>query len=131
MYQEKIRLERKGGTWHPKERIIMTGYVFVEVELTASNYYEIKTIPGVIRFLGTDRPVALKENEEKYIRWLANKGEALIPSDIKLTEDKVVTVISGALKGHEGRIISIDKRQKKGYCWYLSYGTVGKRLTFL
>lgn len=109
----EIKLERKGGIWHPRERIIITGYVFVEVELTVPNYYEIKTIPGVIRFLGTDGPDALKESEEKYIRWLANEGEVLTPSDIHLTEGKVVTVISGSLKGHEGRIISIDKRQKR------------------
>lgn len=110
---KEIRLERRGGTWHQVERIIMTGYVFVEIELTAENYYSVKAIPGIIRFLGAERPEALKENEETYIRWLSNDGKALLPSDIQIQEDNKVVVISGALKGHEGRIISIDKRQKR------------------
>lgn len=109
---KEIRLERKGGTWHPRERIIITGYVFVEMELTPEKYYSVKAIPGIIRFLGAEKPEALREDEETYIRWLANNGEILLPSDIQI-HDKKVMVLSGILKGYEGRIISIDKRQKR------------------
>lgn len=109
---KEIRLERKGGTWHPREGIIITGYVFVEMELTPEKYYSVKAIPGIIRFLGAEKPEALKEDEETYIRWLANNGEILSPSDIQIHE-KEVMVLSGVLKGYEGRIISIDKRQKR------------------
>ena len=110
---KEIRLERRGGTWHSVERIIITGYVFVEAELTAENYYSIKAVPGIIRFLGAERPEALKESEEEYVRWLSNDGEALSPSDVHIEEGNKVTVLSGVLKGHEGRIISVDKRQKR------------------
>lgn len=110
---KEIRLERRGGTWHSVERIIITGYVFIEVELTAENYYSVKAVPGLIRFLGAERPEALKETEEEYIRWLANDGEALEPSDINIEEGNKIAVLSGVLKGYEGRIISVDKRQKR------------------
>lgn len=68
-YEEKIRDElvgkgfraavpteemhiRSGGQWRICERLIFSGYVFVECDLTNEIYYQIKDIIGVIKFLG-------------------------------------------------------------------------------
>ena len=48
------RLIRKGGGWSQKEYILFPGYVFLNLDYTAENYYMVKAIPGVLRFLGPD-----------------------------------------------------------------------------
>lgn len=47
------RLIRSGGSWSQREYILFTGYVFLNMNYNADNYYKVKGIPGVIQFLET------------------------------------------------------------------------------
>ena len=46
---------RSGGAWTKKEYILFPGYVFLDMDFTARNYYRVKEVPGVIRFLGDSK----------------------------------------------------------------------------
>ena len=50
----EIKTERRSGNWTQCERTLIPGYVFVEAAITDADYYNIRGIPGVIRFLSTD-----------------------------------------------------------------------------
>lgn len=109
----EAKQERRGGQWTMRERLLIPGYVFVRAELTDTDYYIIRDIPGVIRFLTADgRPAILADNEAAYIQWLANGGETLQASDIYAAGTSV-TVASGPLMGREGSIISISRRTRR------------------
>ena len=54
---------RRDGKWSIHEKIIFTQYVFIRFEPNEDNYYKIRKIDGVVRFLGYNQP--LKHNEQK------------------------------------------------------------------
>ena len=90
----EIRLERRGGNWHKRERIIFTGYVFLAVEkLDAKAYYTVKNDNFVICFLGNEKPEKLQESEMVMILAMANNGKSIpmpvISFDQKTKECKI------------------------------------------
>jgi transcriptional antiterminator NusG len=106
-------LERKGDKWVPKLKKLLPGYVFVKLQLTDEDYYVVRNIPGVIQFLGVGSPEAIREDEEEYVIWLYNEDEPLGISTVQLEEGGAATVLSGPLKGHEGTILRINRRQRR------------------
>jgi transcriptional antiterminator NusG len=76
----ELRTERQGGVWRERERIVIPGYVFLKICLTDQDYYRVRGIPNVIRFWGSGRPEALREDEESYFTWLANEDARWQPS---------------------------------------------------
>jgi transcriptional antiterminator NusG len=109
----EIRMERKGGKWHEKQRIVFPSYVFIKIDLTDEDFYRVRDIPGVIRFLGVGKPEPICENEEYIIEWLRNDDNPLEPSGLVYCTGNKVMVVSGPLKGYEGTIIRINKRQRR------------------
>lgn len=107
----RMMKERRKGVWRMIERVIFPGYVFVEAEMTPQAYYDIRCIPGVMRILGgTGRPQPLPEDEVSLLIKLAQDGEPLGLSEV-FVEGEKVTVISGPLKGLEGKIVKLDARR--------------------
>lgn len=106
----RIMRERRKSNWVDVERVLFPGYVFLQADMTPAAYYNIKSIAGVIRVLGTPRPVPLMEDEITLLLQLSVNGNPLGMSEA-LDEGGKVTVISGPLKGLEGNIIKLDKRR--------------------
>ena len=86
----------------------MPGYVFLKKnEITAREYYRIKSIPGVIGILGTDGKLsALPKNEESFIELLNNGGKPIEP--VKITNVPAVVI-----NGRSFTVLKIFKRQKR------------------
>ena len=103
------RLIRSGGDWTKKPYVIFTGYVFIDMDYNADNYYTVKGIPGVVQFLeGT-----LTYLEAEQIRLLSGYGAGMLePSVVRQTEDGW-EIVSGILKLLENYEIKIDKRSRK------------------
>lgn len=111
----EIITERRDGKWREKLKQVFPGYAFIKLDLTDDDYYSVTAVPGVIRFLGVNCPEPLRENEEDFIIWLDNEGVPLATSDILFKEGQPATIISGPLKGREGIIVSINKRQRRAF----------------
>ena len=106
----EICLERKNGKTVRRERVLFPGYVFVdETLLMPAYYYKVRKTPHVFMFLGGGNPTALHAKEAEYIRWLANGGKSLEPSE--LDEDGVVK--TGPLKGRDLDVVTMNKRAKR------------------
>lgn len=89
---------RSGGAWTKKEYILFPGYVFLDMDFTARNYYRVKEVPGVIRFLGDSKaPSTLSYLEAEWIRILSGSGEPLEPTLVREDRSGGITVISGVL----------------------------------
>lgn len=104
---------RHGGQWYKKLKLIFTQYVFVECELTDETYYQIKSMPGAVRFLGFGSPEALAPDEQEYIRVLYNKGKPIEVSKIYATAFGEKMILSGILRDYSDKIISLDLRQRR------------------
>lgn len=106
----RLMRERRKGVWCNVERVVFPGYVFVQADMTPAAYYAMRNVPGVIRVLGTRRPMPLLEEEVTLILKLTMDGDPLGLSEV-FVEGGRVTVISGPLKGLEGHIVKLDARR--------------------
>lgn len=104
-------LIRKGGLWTKVLKLLFPGYVFAEVEYSAEIFHKVKTVSGVIRFLGD--PTPLPESEAEMIRWLSNDGNVIEPSELISDSEGGVIGYKGFLEGSEDKIKRLNLRQKK------------------
>ena len=101
------------GKWHKRLKLVFTQYIFVECEFNEEVYYQIKSVFGVVRFLGFGKPEPLKEDEQAYIRLLWNKGKPIEASKVYTTMSGEKMILSGMLRDYSDRIISFDLRQRR------------------
>lgn len=107
------RLIRSGGNWQDKPYTLFPGYIFVDLDLDDEVYYRVKSTPGVIRFLGHESPIPLREDEEQYILSICNSGRPIKPSRVRILPDGSAEVIGGILSELRGRVVKIDKHSRK------------------
>lgn len=108
------RVQRKGGGWMTKEYVLFPSYVFTELNYTAENYYRICELPAVIRFLGGGfHPDTLSYLEVEWIKLLANGGQPIEPTKVRLSEDNKVFATDGVLTAFKNRIKKVDKHKRK------------------
>ena len=108
------RLQRQGGGWTRKEYTLFPSYVFVELTYTAENYYKIKEIPSVIRFLGSSLcPDSLSFLEVEWLKILASNGDAIEPTKVRIAEDGKAEILEGALSSFKNKIQKIDKHKRR------------------
>ena len=110
------RLIRKGGGRTHKEYTLFPGYVFVNLEYTAENYYRVKEIPAVIRFLGASglAPSQLTYLEAEWIKALAGiDGQPLQPTRVRELPDGSLKIVEGVLSNFATRTIQYDKRSRR------------------
>ncbi|MCC9041708.1 MAG: transcription termination/antitermination protein NusG [Flavobacterium sp.] len=107
----------KDGKKKTTERVYFPGYVMIEANLTGEVPHAIKSITGVIGFLGGERggdPLPLRESEVNRmlgrVDELAVKVEAgLIPYEV----GESVKVIDGPFNGFDGTIENINEEKRK------------------
>lgn len=104
---------RKGGAWTTQEYVLFPGYIFLNITYNADNYYLVKGMPGVIRFLGDTRyPSTLSYLEAEWIIALTGGGKPIEPALVQEIDGQLV-IVDGILKRFEGQIQKIDKRSRK------------------
>lgn len=110
------RQVRKGGGWTRKAYTLFPGYVFVNLRYNAENYYRVKGIPGVTRFLGASglAPSHLSYLEVEWIKALAGiDGEPLEPTRVRELPDGSLRIVEGVLSSFATRTIQYDKRARR------------------
>ena len=109
------RLIRSGGGWTTKVYTLLPGYVFLALEYSAENYYRVKAIPHVLRFLGPNglSPSYLTHLEVEWLRLLDNGGELLKPSRVEELPGGGVRIVEGVLRNFPISSIDYDKRTRR------------------
>jgi transcription antitermination factor NusG/acyl carrier protein len=118
--------EKRNGIFYDSIRIVFPSYVFIHTTMCNDVYYKIRQIPNVIALLNfrnkkdilhsafneEDNYRDISDREMEFILRILNDEEIIEYSYILLRNEKVA-VISGPLKGLEGRIKKIDKHKKR------------------
>lgn len=104
---------RLRGQWHRRLKLVFTQYIFVECELTDEMYYQIRSVPGIVRFLGFGSPEALESDEQEYIRLLHNNGNPIEASKVYTTVSGEKMILSGILRDYSDKIVRLDLRQRR------------------
>ena len=107
----------KDGKKKTTERVYFPGYVMIEANLTGEVPHAIKSITGVIGFLGGERggdPLPLRESEVN--RMLGRVDELAVKVEsgsIPYEVGESVKVIDGPFNGFDGTIENINEEKRK------------------
>ncbi len=106
---------KKGGRWHEQTAPIFSGYVFLRIDsLDPDTSGTLRSLPGFIRFLpANDRIQPLDDRDEAMLRHFLSFGEVVSKSVVQFDENHRITVVSGPLKGLDGRIVKVDRRKQR------------------
>lgn len=113
---EKI-VQVKEGKKITKEKVYFSGYVMIEANLTGEIPHIIKSITGVIGFLGETKggdPVPLRLSEVN--RMLGKVDELAVKTDnqpIPFVIGETVKVIDGFFNGFNGTVEKINEERRK------------------
>ena len=113
---EKVFQVREGKKIS-KYRVYFPGYVMVEANLTGEVPHVIKSIPGVIGFLGETKggdPIPLRETEVN--RMLGKVDELSVKTDsvvIPYSVGETIKVIDGPFNGFNGTIEKVNEEKRK------------------
>ena len=100
--------EIKAGEQKIREKRLWPGYALVKMVLTDESWQFIKTMNGVIDFLGKGKPVPLSEGEvEQILNDLKQrKGEVVHKHDIKIGDS--VKIIDGVFINFIGSVTEVN-----------------------
>lgn len=113
---EKV-IQIRNGKKVNKERVYFPGYVMVKANLGGEIAHVIKSITGVIGFLGEVKggdPVPLRKSEVN--RMLGKVDELSVKADnvaIPFTIGETIKVIDGPFNGFNGTIEKINEEKRK------------------
>lgn len=112
------RMKKKfRGEWKEIHEKLLPGYVFITSDHIQELYRELQNVPAFTRMLGKDREqfIPLPEHE---VRWLERMVESpgqnmeVQLSQVSVSEDDMVTILSGPLKDMEGCVKKIDLHRR-------------------
>ncbi len=116
---EKIVVVRNGKK-SVREKNFFPGYILVNADLSNGEVLHlIKSIPGVIGFLGKNggaslEPEPLRQSEVNRILGIQEEiGEASIDSKVSYIKGESVKVIDGPFNGFEGNVEEVYDEKKK------------------
>ncbi len=113
---EKV-VQVKDGKKIAKEKVYFPGYIMVEANLTGEIPHIIKSIPGVIGFLGETKggdAVPLRQSEVN--RMLGKVDELSVKEDsisIPYSTGETVKVVDGPFNGFNGTIEKVNEEKRK------------------
>ncbi|CAM4118774.1 MULTISPECIES: transcription termination/antitermination protein NusG [Flavobacterium] len=113
---EKV-VQIKDGKKIAKEKVYFPGYIMVEANLTGEVPHIIKSVPGVIGFLGETKggePVPLRMSEVN--RMLGKVDELSVKIDnvaIPFSVGETIKVIDGPFNGFNGTIEKVNDEKRK------------------
>lgn len=109
----RIMPELRSGEWRDREIVMLPGYVFVQLELTAKDYYRLSGVPDMVRILpGGGRYDPVPEEQMRWVLTLANGGKPWGISEAR-DENGAIRVLSGPLTGRENDILRWDRRRRR------------------
>ncbi|WZX99239.1 antiterminator LoaP [Bacillus sp. FSL W7-1360] len=123
--------EKRQGDWHEVSKIMFPGYILLCAHMNVALYHQLQSIPGCLRLLNAyrylfdysadDASDVWKQSEcfseipvedMRLLLKLTEQGEEIGVSEVYIENTRVV-VHSGPLKGFEGWIKKVDKRQRR------------------
>jgi transcriptional antiterminator NusG len=113
---EKV-IQIRNGKKINKEKIYFPGYIMIEANLSGEVPHVIKSVTGVIGFLGETKggePVPLRKSEIN--RMLGKVDELAVQNDnvaIPYTVGEIVKVVDGPFNGFDGVIEKVNEEKRK------------------
>lgn len=118
VFQVLIPMEKhaslRDGKRIVKEKVSLSGYVFVEAELVGDVAHTLRFMPNVLGFLGgLDNPSPVKQAEINRMLGNAEEAELTMDTSVPFVLDETVKVVDGPFSGFSGIIEEINTEKRK------------------
>lgn len=105
------------GEWKEIQEKLLPGYVFITSDCIEEVYKELRYVPAFTRILGKDqeRFIPLSEREEEWLKQIVRSSDQKMEvplSKVSVSEDDIITILSGPLKNMEGQVRKIDLHRR-------------------
>ncbi len=110
--RRSLRIKRK-GVWQNSLAPIFTGYLFLNIDsVDPTTFQTVKKLPGFYRFLESNQNIVpLGPGDSELLRHFLAFGEVVDRSLAYFDENRRIRIVSGPLKGLEGKIVKVDRRK--------------------
>ncbi len=110
--RRNLRIKRR-GVWMNSLAPIFPSYVFIDADsIDPECYGKLRNTTGFIRFLlANDNIRPMEKKDQDLLNHFLGYGEIVDKSYVFFDANKKIRVVSGPLKGLEGRIVKVDKRK--------------------
>lgn len=110
--------ERVRGQWVELERVLIPGYVFVCVSTMTDAIWRdtlatARVLCSSCRYLGSNTPQPISEQEAEYLGFLAPDANTLPPSVVEFDAYGAPHIVSGPLLHLEAHLQHVDLRQRR------------------
>lgn len=106
------RMKRYQGEWHKEQLPMFPGYIFLVTERVEKLFYELKSVPELTKILGSGSEfIPIRDEEKALMQRLENEEHVTEMSEGYLVGERVV-ILSGPMKGMEGKIRKIDRHKR-------------------
>ena len=119
-FVSKRRKKKYQGTWHLVEDNCFPGYVFIESDDPQEMIRQLSTLRVYARVLGMNKETfyvqPIERDERIFIDKLTKRktDERVIElSEVTIEEGQKVNIVSGPLKGFEGKVTKFDLHRRK------------------
>jgi transcriptional antiterminator NusG len=104
---------RRQGEWKDSVAAIFPGYLFLQAEsIPPPLYGALKRISGFLRYLKDNQHIEpLNARDREILLHFLSYGEVVQRSRVYFDQDNRIRVISGPLRGMEGRVVKVDRRK--------------------
>jgi len=109
---EKI-VEMRAGQKRRSERKFFPGYVLVELELSDDTWHLIRNVPGVIGFIGGQKPAPISQKEIDAIVDQAKEGVEKPKPKVLFEPGEVVRVIDGPFSDFDGVVEAVNYEKSR------------------
>ena len=105
------------GEWREVHEKLLPGYVFITSDSVRELYQELRSLPAFTKLLGKDREqfIPLPKHEVEWLERMIESPDQRMEvqlSQVSVSEDDVVTILSGPVKNMEGSIKKIDLHRR-------------------
>lgn len=110
--RRRLRI-RRAGQWKESLAPLFPGYLFLRADrFDDVPWRQFRGLPDFIRFLpSNDRIVPLDERDQATLNHFMSFGEIVDKSLVTFDENRRIRIVSGPLRGMEGRICKVDRRK--------------------
>lgn len=108
-------VEMRGGKKRKSERKFFPGYVLVEMEMDDETWHLVRSVPGVLGFIGgtSDKPTPLSEKEVNDILNRVQEGVDKPRPKVMFEPGEVVLIISGPFADFNGVVEEVNYEKNR------------------
>ena len=112
--RKKIILFKQGKKTEV-ESPLFPGYVFMQADhLDLDFYWSLKKTGGFLTFIKAQNKIqVLTDKDKSVLSHFLNFGEVAGKSLVTFNQENRIEVLSGPMKGLEGRIVKVDRRKRR------------------